>query len=742
MSAPSPPIAEPLERRLLLATTNTLIKDIYPGAKDGSLLFKSDRNSTARAIKGHSEFYFRANDGTGSEPWVSDGTPDGTHPLVSGAGINATGNSGAGQFTAANGLIYFTANDGTGEELWQTDGTEAGTHALTAFFGGANPKTPVALDDDLIFFTYLTDSPGVYRTDPVEGIKFIAGGLGNPLGVAGTKLLYYTDTAGSPKKNLWTTDGNTAASFREIDAINSIPPITYNGVIYFVASQGQQGYELWRSDATNPGTHLVGKEINPGAGAFPRYFTISGGYLYFVADGGATRGNEQIYRTDGTTVTKITSLPGTDATVSNPIADLVDFNGTLYFTYAPANNQRSLYKLTGGKTPTDLGLAQTEAAGELTPVGDKLFFSARDHLGNSRLWSYDAAGARIEDDSTISPVHLTNVNGFLFYQAFTTKTGNELHGFRAGNVEELFTVRVKASTKSINEGQSVVFSTFVTGFPKSKLKFFWDWDGDGKLSTDGHKPAHLFRDNLKDALIRNVRVKVVAPDKSFKNGYLKIEVKNVAPAIKKLVIPSAYVPNIQMPFQVVVADPGKDDELNVTINWGQGNVQTYKPAANGLVSGTVSFPGTSSPSEAVNVRVEVEDHDNTGSFKKKLLTLTNVLNQPSSVVIGGTSAADNLRITPSTKPRKDGNVAINIVLNDNPPVTVIVSPTKLFYVSLADGNDRVFIDPSIKNPFQLFGGPGNDRYSLGGGPNTIIDPTGHNTATNAGPDDNLKKMKK
>jgi len=63
---------------------------------------------------------------TGSELYITDGTPGGTG-LVS--DINpGTASSNPKNFTLLNGFLYFTADDGShGKELWRTNGTSAGT---------------------------------------------------------------------------------------------------------------------------------------------------------------------------------------------------------------------------------------------------------------------------------------------------------------------------------------------------------------------------------------------------------------------------------------------------------------------------------------------------------------------------------------------------------------------------------------------------------------------------------------
>ena len=75
----------------------------------------------------------------------------------------------------------------------------------------------------------------------------------------------------------------------------------FNGEIYFSADDGTAGRELWKSDGTDSGTVMV-KDINTtaaGSASLPRWFTIfPDGLMYFRATDG-TNGNE-LWRTDGT----------------------------------------------------------------------------------------------------------------------------------------------------------------------------------------------------------------------------------------------------------------------------------------------------------------------------------------------------------------------------------------------------------------------------------------------------------
>src|SRR5581483_9733466 len=107
--------------------------------------------------------------------------------------------------------------------------------------------------------------------------------------------------------------------------------------LFFLAQDAQHGYELWKSDGTAAGTVLV-KDINPGPMASVRtpanysraYLTNINGVVYFAATDGV-HGTE-LWKSNGTeagTVMVKEIMP--TASESNP-QDLVNFNGTLYLT--------------------------------------------------------------------------------------------------------------------------------------------------------------------------------------------------------------------------------------------------------------------------------------------------------------------------------------------------------------------------------------------------------------------------
>jgi len=109
---------------------------------------------------------FAADDGTfGREPWVSDGTPDGTTLL---ADINPGQlTSAPNGFVSYKGFVYFLADSPNQlVTLWRTDGTRAGTTPFVDLFP-SSPGIFIPLRSSMVevngrfFFRGYTDAAGV-----------------------------------------------------------------------------------------------------------------------------------------------------------------------------------------------------------------------------------------------------------------------------------------------------------------------------------------------------------------------------------------------------------------------------------------------------------------------------------------------------------------------------------------------------------------------------------------------------
>ncbi|HAO52203.1 TPA: hypothetical protein DCQ85_01915, partial [Candidatus Magasanikbacteria bacterium] len=186
--------------------------------------------------------------------------------------VNSSASSYPANFIDNNGIVYFQATDGVnGVELWKSDNTEAGTVMVKNInVGGSSFPTSLALSNSILFFR---------SNDAVYG------------------------------NELWKSDGTSTGTVMVKDinpgssSVGSDPSrlIDVNGTLFFKALTNSDGFELWKSDGTSTGTVMV-KNINPignsiGPFADP-YFTNVNGILYFTATDG-TNGDE-LWKSDGT----------------------------------------------------------------------------------------------------------------------------------------------------------------------------------------------------------------------------------------------------------------------------------------------------------------------------------------------------------------------------------------------------------------------------------------------------------
>lgn len=196
---------------------------------------------------------------SGYEPWITDGTDEGTFRL--GDLNEGGGSSNPVTFGGLGGRLVFRARTNpTGQELWSTDGTVEGTAPLAELNPGvldANPY-PAGVLDGLL---YLQHRGALWVTD------------GQPEGIM--EEFYDPEPAG--------TSSATGAAVAD-------------GFIAFVAQVGAER-EPWVTDGTEAGTMPLG-DLNPLGGSDPEFFPRAvGGNVYFTAVGEAGR---ELWVTDGT----------------------------------------------------------------------------------------------------------------------------------------------------------------------------------------------------------------------------------------------------------------------------------------------------------------------------------------------------------------------------------------------------------------------------------------------------------
>lgn len=240
-------------------TGTMLVKDIHPAGS-------SSPNKLAVAA---GRVFFSADDGThGREPWVTDGSEAGTLRV---ADIDGAGDSNPSRFVGIGANVFFGAQDGTTTNLYVTDGTPGGTLNLTQFVSGAVLVPSFAdLGGSLVFVAQnnLAETPHITDgtqagTDSIRDLGIAMAPLGD-MNQAGDQAFFSCPIESGTDYDLCVTDGTFNGTLRIKEIAPSGDSFFYSNTfttvgdrVFFGASDGVHGMELWVSDGTDAGTQLV-----------------------------------------------------------------------------------------------------------------------------------------------------------------------------------------------------------------------------------------------------------------------------------------------------------------------------------------------------------------------------------------------------------------------------------------------------------------------------------------------------
>jgi ELWxxDGT repeat protein len=172
-------------------------------------------------------------------------------------------------------------------------------------------------------------------------------------------ILYFDATDGVTGTELWKTDGSTAGTVLVKD-INPGPSssnptgfTTMGTAVYFSANDGVDGTELWKSDGTDAGTVLVQDIVNGGGGSSPQQFVIFQNKLFFLTSSGFPLPSYKLFSSDGTDAGTV--LVKSFGTGAFPIISLsVIINNKLYFSNFAVTNGLELWYSDGTTNGTTI----------------------------------------------------------------------------------------------------------------------------------------------------------------------------------------------------------------------------------------------------------------------------------------------------------------------------------------------------------------------------------------------------
>ncbi len=370
--------------------------------------------------------------------WTSDGTPQGTQPL-----IEILGASESPLPTVIDGVYYFTSFYPT-YQLYRSDGTLPGTFVLLE----RNCLAPVQLNGGNLLIAVLNGKYELWKSDGTpdgtvpfltnmhfKNIRMMTSVLGlaylqvdvqtwpelwrsdgtqtgtfalsdaytyDPLAwIYGSWLTIHQGPDGKAYfgkwdaqvgSEIWQSDGTKAGTrlLKDINtalsdaAIGSLTP--FGDKLVFLANDGQHGSQVWMSDGTGPGTTMISQvqcETDPGVQGPPRIQGVMDDAFYFYCNG--------VWRSDGTAA-------GTYKITSDPITDIA-IKGHRFF----GNSQDTLYLSDGTPGGTIVvrsgfrkdcayGYCRAEM-GDLAWLGQKVYFYASVGDQPYRLWTSDGTDA-------------------------------------------------------------------------------------------------------------------------------------------------------------------------------------------------------------------------------------------------------------------------------------------------------------------------------------------------------------
>lgn len=253
--------------------------------------------------------------------------------------------------------------------------------------------------------------------------------------------LYYRAANGTGW-HLVKTDGTTV-SVVDSTAINPSYLTVYDGMLYFSGfDTGGLGYQLYRYDGST--ITRVTSVVNPLGRQFdPRYLTVYNGELYFSACPDAL--GVELYKYDGSNISLVADINTTGggpptATDSYPNG-LTLYGGSLLFTANDGTNGVELYDYDG----TSAVMVEDGIPGVgINPAGDgvspefesaiyagEIYFMGNDGVNGTELWGYDGAAAYLVDDSSPGPAS-TSINSPVYFNGeiyFTAQPAAYPFGF-------------------------------------------------------------------------------------------------------------------------------------------------------------------------------------------------------------------------------------------------------------------------------------------------------------------------
>ncbi len=404
-------------------------------------------------------------------------------------------------------LVFMVCKRAGSIEVLELDETQPEGTRLIQSHAGAASVTELSNAGGVLYWVLDGEQLWGYdRSVPLVGIAatYAFGANINNLTRLGARMVFVADSGDGPEPHV--AEGFAASPLRDVfpgpQGSMLLPDlVSHDGWVYFMASDGVLGYELWRTDGTTAGTSLFA-DIEPGSGnSYPLSLSSSPLGLFFSTNGSS------LWATDGAAVARVDNLQRSSSSpgelLHDPIASrlFMAMSSAGFGTepWVSDGTEAGSFRLRDIQVGTSSSLVDELFATLPDPSGaaqdSLLVFAANDGIAGRQLWRSDGTSIGTEELAIINPLMTTAIEPgaafgeHYYFAADDGSSGLELWRTDATTAgTERFADINPTSGSLISNPEFVVFD--------GRL-FFAANDGvSGRelWSTDGVSPPELFAD--------------------------------------------------------------------------------------------------------------------------------------------------------------------------------------------------------------------------------------------------------
>lgn len=381
----------------------------------------------------------------GAQPWITDGTQEGTH-LLANLGGGGGASSMPADLTALGSRLLFTAEDGDARSVWSSDGTASGTVALAGADLDSPPPANLTRTGGLGYFSRsLGSSSELWRTDGTPSGTFAVAAfpdrtVGRLAEAGGRLVALVSSTLGDrPVHALWTSDGTPAGTRKILDLADDMVEIgswiPLGSELFFTGAR-ETRKDVYRTDGTAAGTRAILETgcLNCPLAEVPiEAVRKADGKVILLAQG-VEDGARNVWQTDGTPEGTVALLPspstGTNR-IEFPTAPAAFGDDVVFFANGFETNfdHWGLWRLRGSELTllSPAGSTGYDPTSLRPPLDDghgRLVFAAWDRDRGRELWTTDGtvSGTRLLVDIlpgavSSDPEGLTRAGGRIVFSA-------------------------------------------------------------------------------------------------------------------------------------------------------------------------------------------------------------------------------------------------------------------------------------------------------------------------------------